>query len=243
MKHTLPDQRGVTLLLTVMILAGITLITVTVAYFGIQEFRASRAVVLSEPAISAAFSAGEHGLWAVKRLASIPTCPNLITSNLNDNTIADVCQSFGPAKFKLEPGIPKNLYFYNPEDINGDPEMDGTPGVAAPFPVNYFQTTHLTGSSVVEVTVARIDGTLIDNRTVYNETLTINTPVAPACTDCRMKVTLLSASDATVEVDSNQGILDAPTINAAGCASVGNISDCDDSSENFIRRLNITVPQ
>ncbi|MDP4000633.1 MAG: hypothetical protein Q8P83_00075, partial [bacterium] len=187
--YNLQPERGVTLLMSILILAGITLISVTVGFFTIQEIRASRAIVLSEPAISAAESAGEQGIWALKRSGTIANCPQFTTNTLG-RSVVDFCKSYGPAVITLESNTPKSIFLYNPDDINGDIDL-------SEFPYSFVQVTHLSGAFTVNVTVERLGaaGPFASANVAPSSTQVINTPSVPADTEGRMKVILSSTGD------------------------------------------------
>jgi hypothetical protein len=231
------DQRGVTLLLSVFVLSGITLISITVGFFTIQEIRSSRAIILSEPAIAAAESAGERGLWAIKRSGAITECSNGVTTQNIGGAIVDYCRSYGAAVINLEAGQSRTLFLYNPNDINGDIDL-------SEFPYTFFQTNHITGNFSVSVVIDRLDGNSVGNANVSPGGVeSINVPSVPQDIEARMRVTLSSASDATVRVNTNQGLPNVPTIDAAGCSSESPINNCSQVDESFKRRINIIVPE
>lgn len=243
------NQAGVTLLLSILILSGLTLITVTIGAFAIQELRSSRAVIVTEPAIAAAESAGEQGLWSLKRSGSFATCPTQNTQTLSNNTFINSCKSYGTATFTVKGGVPFTFYLYNPNDINGDVDLSG-------FVYNQLQVTHLSGTTFLTASVTRLDGSTTGitpagapQLTLSPGSLTGTVGIAPVAvtnpeTEARMKVVLSSVGDATVEVNTNLGMPTFPTVDALGCASRASISSCDSSSqETYGRRINITVPQ
>lgn len=239
-------QAGVTLLLSVLILSGIMLISITVGFFAIAELRSSRSVVLSEPAISAAESAAEQGLWKLKRsISTIASCPALDTSNLANNASSDTCKSYGAATLEIKGGTPFQFFLYNPDDINGDTELDGSAIDPDGFPITNIQFTELSGAFSVGVVVARIDGDGIagGSFSVNSDPVTFFVPAVPSGEEGRMIVTLNSVDDATIIVNTNQGMPDFPTINASGCAGGIGVSDCDSLAETFKRRINVVVPQ
>ena len=53
-RETHGREAGVTLLLSILILSSVTLVTVAISSFAIQELRSSRAITISEPAVNAA---------------------------------------------------------------------------------------------------------------------------------------------------------------------------------------------
>jgi hypothetical protein len=236
-KVSLEGQRGVTLLMTVMILSGITLISTTVGFFTIQEIRSSRAIILSEPAISAAESAGEKAVWALKRSGTIANCSSGVTSTSVGNAVVDYCKSYGAAVIDLEPGQNRTIFLYNPDDINGDVDL-------SEFPYQFIQVSHISGNFSVSVVVTRLDGSAVGSLNVAPGGVgTLNVPAVPSGNEARMRVVLSSSADTTVRINTNQGIPSVPTIDASGCSGTGTITGCDDVQEIFKRRINIVLPE
>ena len=238
-------QAGVTLLLAILILSGLTLITVTVGTFAIQELRASRAVIVTEPAIAAAESAGEQGLWAIKRDGDLSTCPAEDTQTLGNNALTTACKSFGSATVNIKGGTPYYFYLYDPDAGQGgigDADLSG-------YPYSSLQVTEVTGSNSVAVSAERLDGSTTGltptNQTINeNETANVSIAPVPAGSEGRIQVTLSSFSDATMTLDTDRGMPIFPTVDAFGCAARTTVADCNTQSEEvFGRRINITVPQ
>lgn len=231
------SESGVILLVAVLILSGIMLIVATVSFFAIQEIRASRAVSLSEPAISAANSGAEQGIWAIKRNTALADCPTFTSSSIGSNSKVDSCKSYGSATLSLTANTPYNLFLYDPSNINGDIDL-------LAYPYTYFQLTNNTGTFNITVNVARLTGATVGSSIVSpGNTSTINIPAVAAGQEGRMKITITSPVDATVTVNTNRGMPEFPTVDASGCTSLASISDCNSLSEIYKRRLNVTVPQ
>lgn len=241
-----PEQ-GVTLLLATLILAGITLTILAIAAFTIQEIRASRAVALTEPAISAAESAGEQGLWALKRSDNLQLCPSAVSQNLGTNTLSSLCKSYDSATIDVKAGVPFVFYLYNPTDINGDVDLHD-------YPYTSLSVAYVSGVTTVNVNVARIDGVStgitppssnVDS--TVNPMQTVNISAVPATnpkTEARMKVTLTSAGNVTLNVDTNRGMPTFPTVDATGCSSRSAVASCTGGAQElFTRRIKVTVPQ
>lgn len=240
-------EAGVTLLIAVLIMAGLTLITLSVGTFAIQEIRASRAVSLTEPAIAAAETAGEQGLWAIKRGAALPTCPAVSTQNLG-NSLINLCKSYGEARFTVEASEPFVFYLYDPDSINGNTCNTETfdPACAGNQLYESLTIEHKSGTSQTDIQVATVDGVSVTSESLSpGEETTINIPSSvPGSSDLRYKVTLSSAGDAVVEVNTNRGMPTFPTVNALGCSAKTAVSSCTtEGQEIFSRRINVTVPQ
>jgi len=243
-KLNLKSERGVTLLLATLVMAGMTLTILAIAAFTIQEIRSSRAVTLTEPAISAAESAGEQGLWAIKRDTALPICPLANAQNMGANTWATTCKSYGSATVDIEAGVPFVFFLYNPTDINGDKDLHD-------YPYTNINLTYISGVTSIGVNVTRIDGftTGISPSSSslsagVNPVQVINISPVAASTEGRMKVTLTSASNATVNIDTNRGMPTFPTVDATGCSSRSAVLACTGSAQElFTRRIQVTVPQ
>lgn len=239
-------QEGVTLLISVLVMAGLALISLSVASFSIQELRSSRAVLVTEPAISAAETAGEQGLWAVNRGVAINPCPTATNPNppqtnqvLGNGAFVNTCKSYQSATLDLSANTPSVFFLYDPNDINGNVDL-------LTYPYNTLTVTHKSGQLLVNVNLVRVDGTPVGSQPVVvppGGTQVINIPAVSSGSEGRMKVTLQSAGNATVFVNTNQGLPSFPTINAGGCASKTGITDCSNAAQEeiFNRRINITV--
>jgi Tfp pilus assembly protein PilX len=233
-------QAGVTLLISILVLSGLVLTSLAVAAFAIQEIRSSRAIIVAEPAISAAESAGEQGLWAIKRATSLTTCPTQTSVNLSNGALVNSCKSYGSATLNLKANTALVFYLYDPDNINGDIDL-------LAYPYTSLTVIHQSGPFQVTVNVVRLDGAAVGAQPVIvapGGMQTINIPAVPAGSEGRMKVTLQSTGNATVNVTTNQGMPNFPTVNAGGCASKTAVSDCNSATQElFNRRINITVPQ
>jgi hypothetical protein len=238
------SQQGVTLLLATLVMAGMTLTILAIAAFSIQEIRASRAIALSEPAISAAESAGEQGLWAIKRSDSLSLCPTAISQNLGANTLSMLCKSYGSARIDVKAGVPFVFYLYNPANINGDVDLHD-------YPYTNMTVDFISGATSININIIRIDGTTTG---ISPTTSSVNSGVTPSQVinispvavnnEGRMKVTLTSSANATVMVDTDRGMPSFPTVDATGCSSRSAVSTCAGSSQElFTRRIQVTVPQ
>ncbi len=245
-------QEGVTLLLAIMILAGLTLVALAAGSFAIEELRASRAVTLTEPAMAAAITGGEQGLWAIKRNAALSTCPDQTSQALANNTRATVCKSYGKATINLTGGLTYTFYLYDPDDINGDVDLlRCNPNQNTPC-YQYLSITHVSGTNNISVNIERLpppEGNVAglspsSVSVTPGSSQTINISQVASGEEGRMKVTLLSSSNATVDINTDRGMPNFPTIDAVGCGSKSALSTCNPSSQEiYTRRINITVPQ
>jgi len=236
-------EEGVTLLLVLLIVSTLVLISTAVAYLATNEMRASRAVTLSEPAMRAAESGAEESIWYLynNQGASIPDCDldnTYAYTTLSNSAKAGICKSYGSADFNLLANQTQDLYLYDPASINGDVDLSG-------FPITSVTVMHTTGSFSATVTITRIDGTAVTSQVVSpGNTIVLNTPLVAAGTEGRMKVSLLSAGNATLNITTNQGMPSYTTITAVGCASSSSFQDCTNiPGEGYVRRYSVTVPQ
>lgn len=258
------NQDGVTLILALLIMSGIAIITVTVSFFVIQEIRASRASTLTEPAIIAAETAGERGIYQIKRagVGSVLTCSESIpytqlsgVTGGSTNTRVRTCLDFIPAVFEL--GLnqePLDFYLYDPANINGnlcletgtcDPATGLGQGSQIYSAVN---VRYLNGTSNVRINIVTLDGVSVVNTLISpgtNPSFIIPANIAGS-TDERLRVTLTPTSgNVTIEVSTSgtiTGLPDYRTVDAQGCVAKTNITNCESTNEIYKRRMNITVP-
>ena len=239
MRHDHKNQTGATLLLAILILAGLTLTILTVAALTVQEIRSSRAIAVTEPAISAAETAGEQGVWSIKRNTSLVNCTSgQTTQNLGTNTVVTSCKSYASATLTLKANIPLVFYLYDPNNVNGDIDL-------SEFPYTWLSATHRSGNFQIGVSISRINnGPFVGSTTVSpGASQTININGVQEDTEGRMQVTISSAGNATVDVNTNQGMPDFPTVDATGCSSKSPVTSCSSNFESYTRRINVTVPQ
>lgn len=237
-----PGEAGVTLLISILVMASLALVSLAVAAFTIQEIRSSRAVVLTESAIGAAETAGEQGLWAIKRGVALSACPAQTTVSLSNGALVNSCKSHSSAVFDLEANTDFVFYLYNPDNINGDIDL-------SEYPYTWLDVNSLSGSFQISITVVHIDGSsnnISPSASSVNpgEVRRVQISQVPENTEGRMQVTLRSAGSGTVSVNTNQGMPNFPTIIAGGCSAKVAVSDCGNTSQDlYSRQINISVPQ
>ncbi len=244
MNNNLKNQSGVTLLISILVMSGLALISLAVGTFAIQELRASRADIVSEPAIAAAETAGEQGLWAIKRNTTLINCNSGQTAaNLSNGAVVNSCKSYGSATINLKANTPLAIFLYDPNNINGDIDLLG-------YPYNNLTVVHQSGQFQVNINVVRLDGTPVGAQPLSvspGGTGVVNIPAVGSTnpqTEGRMQVTLQSTGDATIVVNTNQGMPTYPTIKAGGCAARTSITNCSTAGrELYSRSIEITVPQ
>ncbi len=255
------SQDGVAILLAVMIISAITVITTTVAFFVIQEVRTNRATALTEPAIVAAETAGEQGIYRVKRSnfsASCGTAPYTQldgSTTTNSSTRIRSCLATGPTVFQFTSAEPLVVYLYDFTNVQGNTcmEDDAVCPADGGGSGNQLYTSlivkYLTGSFSVNVDIDTVDGVNYANGTLTRGQ-TGTYPIARNIlnsNDERLRITLTATSgSATVEISTTglyAGLPDYRTLDAEGCVSFGqNVANCDANSEMYTRRLNITLP-
>lgn len=248
----LNPQAGVTLLLSILIVSGLTLIAVAIATFAVQELRSSRAVIVTEPTIAAAESGGEKGVWVIKREigeASLATCPTRTIQNLTNNTQVSSCRSFGEATVNISSGQNYVFLLYNTDDINGDVDLLHCNPNQNTNCYNSITVTYVSGNVNGNVTVTRIDNTTggisPSSATLApgNPTVISVAPVGPGF-EGRMKVVLSAPGDITVRITTDRGMPTIPTVDALACGSQATVTSCSSTSQElFSRRINVTVPQ
>ncbi len=257
------SQKGITLLLSVIIMMIILLVTLTVSFLATQEIRASRSVFLAELAITGAQSAGEEGLWALKRQGSFDNCNSnpayTPLSSSNGKVQIRRCKKFDSVLVTLEANKPLVILLYDPIDPNGNLCMNenytagsytGCSGNPLINRINVFQNS---GASPVSVSAQDFD--LNNPWSVSGSAQTIGATIIPAdmnipdpipgSSDERLSLILdpgVNEATVTITVTPN-GLPNFPTIDAEACAAGKDITACTDSDDILKRRVNITVPQ
>ncbi len=268
----LKNQAGVTLLLSVMLMAGITVITTTIGFFVIQEIRTSRSATLTEPSIIAAEGAGEQSLFRVKKgtgsTSTLSSCSSSLaytkqdgtsaTSGAGTKTIVRKCESPSVGTFKIKAGEPLVVFLYDINNINGNLCMEsGTcPSASADSAgtgsqlYSSINIRYISGGFALPVNIETLDDVSlpVGGSLSVGATGTYSIPInIIGSTDERLKIILEpSAGSATVEIStvgSAPGLPDFQTVDAEGCTAIVNISDCDQSREAYKRRINITIPR
>jgi hypothetical protein len=254
------SEEGVAILLSVMIISAIAVITTYMAVFIMQEIRANRGSYLTEPAIVAAESATEQGIYVAKSGVASDVCSNTPYTGPNGATAPSstrmrTCLNSIPATLPVVLGNPVTFRLYDPADVNGNlcMETDATcpddGGGSGDQLYSSLIVRHVSGASTVTVNIVTLD-----NQTVANQALapgntgTYNIPRNILnSTDERLKITLsVALGSATVEVSSTGvygSMPDYRILDSVGCVSSGPaITNCDESGEIYKRRI-ITVPR
>ena len=224
------------MLFAVFVMASVAMISLTVGFFAIEEIRASRAVALSEPAITAAETAGEEGLWLMKRGGVVGDCSSGQTRDVlnSSKTITSRCLVYESAVVTIKPSEAFIFYLYDSNNINGNLN----PGY------QNIVITYVSGALSATVQVSRLDGAAVSTTNVFpGNPVTINLPTSPT-DDNRFKVSITSTGTLTLDVNTNLGMPDFPTLEAEGCAAgSADISSCGTNLEAFKRRLHILLPK
>lgn len=250
LEHHHNRQAGVTLLLAVMIVSGISLISLTVAFLGIQEIRNSKSASLTGSAIGAADTGSEQGLWNAKRRNNVADCSgNVAFSDLGNNSASGVCKNYNaPITINLEANKEAELFLYDPNDINGDYDLRGCEFCDPPlvnsagFNITNIKVNRTSGPFQVDVNVYRINNAVAFKSGVANDNeASINFVNKPG-DENRMRVTFSSQSAAVIVVSTNKGIPSMATIESTGCAAAKNIENCNE--DNIVsRKLEVTLPE
>lgn len=247
------QQDGVTLLLAVMVTSMLVLIAISVSFLATKDIQASRAALLTEPALGAAKAGAENGLWAVKRSSVVlPDCTNNSTNTALAAAHAEYCKSFSPLTVALQAGVASVFYLYDPNNPNGDIDLNHSnpniPNLATP-PIYTSLIVTNNGGNNVTVDISKIDGTPVSNVVVppAGGQQQINIPVGPDNVDNRLVVTLQSILAGTVQLYTNPsgGMPSAPTVSATGCSSkqAGLVACNDPNKEVYSRKINVDVGQ
>jgi Tfp pilus assembly protein PilX len=247
MKHIDNKQSGVTLLLAVLILSGMVLVTLAVATFSIQEMRSSRASLITEPAINAAESGAELGLWNLKRdsVSAITNCSSsqISQSFPSSKSIMGYCKSFTGATYAVTNAAPVAVYLYDPDDINGDVDLHL---MADPYST---LTVNNTGNNSVSVRVYYIDNNDAVTDAVLSYSVSANTPdtrnlpgQVPLGNEGRMQVVIETAGSTTVDVNTDVGLPSSLKLASSGCSSKAVITSCSSTGQEiFSRQIEINV--
>lgn len=218
-------------------MSGVALITMTVGFFAIQELRASRAAALSEPAIGAAESAAEQGIWSSVRGSGVSSCQQGVNTLLlqGSRVWSTSCYFNADATLGIVAGTSTTLFLYDSNNINGNLN----PGYGN------LTVTHKTGTNAVTVRIERLDGSPVSTSSVSpgSQPANISLPSNPL-DDNRFRVTLSSSGNITINVTTNQGMPDYPTLTAEGCMTrTTDPAACIQASDSLKRKINILLPR
>ncbi|MBX4187902.1 MAG: hypothetical protein KW793_02075 [Candidatus Doudnabacteria bacterium] len=257
------QQKGVAILLAVLLISAITVISTTIAFFLIQEVKSNRATYMTEPAIVAAESAAEQGIYQIKRGTAVSSCDSNPTFGNVDPANNKVkyrnCLIASKATFQIDQSKDLVLYLYDPTNINGNLCMETTS--SCPLDGNGSGTQLFTSLNIQHVTGGLVTATLESLDGLYSTTQLVSIgskaiiPIArnlPNAEDERLKVTISTGSIATIDVDAGmagnlgvyQGLPSYATIDAEACSAFNvTPTTCDTAGEIYTRRINVTLPQ
>ncbi len=114
------SERGVTLLLALLIMAAISTIVFAAASVAVNEIRTSADVTKSEPSITGAQAVAEDYLYAgVRGTGTLASCSNPATSSYAGGVTVSACASLyqdNPYSFNLTAKDTKYFYLYDPNN-------------------------------------------------------------------------------------------------------------------------------
>ena len=240
------NQRGVTLLLSILILSAMSLVAAAVSTFVVREIRSSRATLLTEPGYAAAEAGIQQGLWTLKRddISAVTACktnPPLVAYN----AVSEVtyCKSFGGGTFDITVQ-PIDILLYNPDDPNGDIDLLDGAGVT------YYNNVDVlnTGPVSIRVEILRLDDTPVASALIAPGDPVVPFPIAAVAVgrEGRLIVrlsTLGGAAVSTAFVDTNEGLPDIVSISSLGCNTKLTTTSCavDTGSEIFNRKIEVNL--
>ena len=153
--HLKSGERGVTLLLAVLILAAITAIVFTAAAIAVNQVRVGGDLIKSEPAITAAEAGTEDLLYyAVRGVGSYSTnCAAPTVSTILSITVNSCLNPYlaDPYQFSLASNGEKDFYLYNAVTQGGAPGYTNisvtlTSGISATVDICSWTSTTCIGS-------------------------------------------------------------------------------------------------
>lgn len=121
------SQKGVTLLLAILVMSAITAIVLGTASIVLNETKISGDLIKSQPALTAAEAGTEDGIYKSYRIAksAVANCSSPATPEVLSNGVRlTVCSSLyypNPNSFRLNAGASIYFYLYDPTDIDLPP--------------------------------------------------------------------------------------------------------------------------
>jgi hypothetical protein len=116
------SEKGVTLLLTLLVMAAISTIIFATAGIAVNELRTSADVTKSEPSITGAQASAEDYLYAgIRGSSTLANCSNPATTNYSSGTVVTSCASLyqdNPYVFNLDSSENRYFYLYDPTNFN-----------------------------------------------------------------------------------------------------------------------------
>ena len=111
------------MLMSVLILAAVTSVVLSLAAISINEIRTSGDLLKTEPSITGAEALAEQALFKSVRALGTIDCNS--TQTLTNNTLADACADYyliNPYTFNVAADSRRDFYMYNPVDQSADPQ-------------------------------------------------------------------------------------------------------------------------
>ncbi len=119
-KHGAPDQKGVTLLLAILILSSVMAISFSLATILLVEVRTSGDLARTEPALYGAHAVTEEALFKIKRRANnsqFPTYSNTVSYIALNNTSQDYADPI--QQIKIPPNRTLRYSLHDPNNMGG----------------------------------------------------------------------------------------------------------------------------
>ncbi len=222
-------QEGVTLLLSVLIIAAITAIVFSIATIAINEIRSSGEITRSEPIIKADEAIAEDVLYkTIRGYSSLPTCATISTATVGSVNVKS-CASYyftNPYNFSLGQSVERDFYLYNPVNQSQDPgytavNVDMTAGMSATIYFCDFSVTDCI-SNPTQTQVLSPNGNPSWNSGFLNTTQ-------------KYQLIIVNGSSST----GNFSVTAPPTGLPAGTTTIVN----QGSSQGSTRSLQVDIPQ
>lgn len=149
--NLLKKEQGVTLVVAIVLLAAITFISFSISTIVIREIVAARLTLKSEPAISAANSGGEVGLYRLFReTGGVAVSGSLAQSGVTFQVTPDLYDDF--YAFTAPAGQETRVLLYDAENIN-NPAADFGSAAIQMDPGSGIATYRITDWTNVETTL------------------------------------------------------------------------------------------
>lgn len=145
-------ERGITMLLSILILASLSVMVFSLASIVINEIRTSGDLIRTEPNIVAAQAATEDGLYlAMRGLGSLNACsptpaPVIYSNGVSVVTCADYYYP-NPYDFNLSASSRQDFYLYDPVNQLNNP---GYTGVSVNLTSGYGGTVYLCNFNITD---------------------------------------------------------------------------------------------
>ncbi|MDB4939861.1 MAG: hypothetical protein JWO40_286 [Candidatus Doudnabacteria bacterium] len=225
------DQKGVTLLLSILILSAITAIVFSVAAIALNEVRTSADLAKTEPIIKADEAMAEDGLFnTVRGYSTLPACSASQTQGtvFNGVTVSS-CASYyfnSPYAFVMTPSARRDFYLYNPTNQGANP---GYTSASITIVAGSTGTVYFCPFAVANCVVTPTSSQTLD----VNGTTTWNSPVLDPTIE--YQIIVINGVGST----SSYSFTTAPNGLPAGTTTIIN----QGAKQGVTRKLQVTVPQ